>query len=606
MFVRKKYIAALLLAVCLSSVRASPSGQEGGSSASVGKVAGEAVRRKEIVNHAISVFTLVGAEMALQKGDSEKALLTYMQVLENTRDPNVAERAMDMAIGLRAYEHAEMIYQRWLRLEKTPSPALRRITWMRDLVIGRYDKAAGDLGGVLDGASEEQRGRIFLLVAQLAAQNAELAKILWQPVNEGARRFDKMPEAIMADAILSALGDRDGDAVRALQRLARLDGEILPPTYAAMHFIGQRKPEVINRFFAEPQTEKLSEMWRELQVNALISSGKNDEAYALLQKLIAEQPKATLYIQAAYLSGSRKEPVKEMLNYLNNAYRLGTQEEQGRAAMVAAIRLFDEKDYAAAREWLGKIRAPEYTFDKLVMSALVDGEEGKWKSVQANVKRAQSLGAKQGYFFDGGDLLRVHILALGRNNNPHQVLRELNLLYRQGSKEPDNAARLGEILYQRALVYSDKLNRPQRAVTDLRRALALNGSYPHIQNALGYTLLNVPKSDLEEAFLLIQAAYEQLPQDAAINDSLGWAYFLKGDAEAALPYLQYAYSKVEDAEIAAHLGEALWKTGRREEARKILQKASGLGGNVRILRETLRRLGLPQPAAKKAGSLKNK
>lgn len=594
-----------MLAFCLSAAQAAPG--PGGRASSADRDADDGNRRMAILNHANNAFTLMSAEIALHKGEPGMALAIYMLMLDRTRDPEVAERAMDMAIGLGAYRQAEMIYQHWLKLEPAPSPALKRITWMRDLITGNYDNARAGFDETLDGASDEQRGRIFLLVAQLSAQNAELAKELWQPVHKRARQFDKMPEAVMADAILSALNNKDDDAVRALQHLAGLDSEILPPTYVTLRLIGQRKPEVINRFFAESPIEKLSSVWQELQVEGLIFGGKTEEAYALLQKLIAKQPKANLYIQAAYLSGTRKEPVGETINYLNNAYRLGTQEEQGRAAIVAALRLYDEKDYAAAREWLGKIRAPEYDFDKLVMQALLDAAEGKWKSALAHAKRARNLTSQQGRFFDGANLLGVYMRALSRQDNPQQALRELNVLYRQVSKEPDNAVRLSDILYQRALIYSDELHQPQRAVVDLRRALALNSGNPHIQNALGYTLLNVPKSDLDEAFLLIQSAYEQLPEEAAINDSLGWAYFLKGDADTALPYLQYAYREHPDAEVAAHLGEVLWKTGRREEAREIMQKGLSLDGNVRVLHDTMRRLGLkPQPAAKKARPVRKK
>ena len=114
-------------------------------------------------------------------------------------------------------------------------------------------------------------------------------------------------------------------------------------------------------------------------------------------------------------------------------------------------------------------------------------------------------------------------------------------------------------------------------------------------NALGYTMLSLPKSEWAEAMRLIEEAYQLDSQSAAINDSLGWAYFLKGDAEAALPHLQFAYDQTPDAEVAAHLGEVLWTLGQHEKARLVWRTALQQEPQHRVLRDTLRRLGVANP-----------
>ena len=43
--------------------------------------------------------------------------------------------------------------------------------------------------------------------------------------------------------------------------------------------------------------------------------------------------------------------------------------------------------------------------------------------------------------------------------------------------------------------------------------------------------------------------------------------------QEALKHLQLAYSSRPDPEIAAHLGEVLWKSGHRDEAQKIWRAA---------------------------------
>ena len=122
-------------------------------------------------------------------------------------------------------------------------------------------------------------------------------------------------------------------------------------------------------------------------------------------------------------------------------------------------------------------------------------------------------------------------------------------------------------------------------------------------NALGYTMLISRQSgisDTDEAFKLIQTAYNLDPESPAINDSMGWAYYRKGDAQTALPYLQYAFGRYPDSEVAAHLGEVLWQLGQKEEAKKVWFDSLAKGGDVAVLKKTMRRFGVALPASKPA------
>ena len=119
-------------------------------------------------------------------------------------------------------------------------------------------------------------------------------------------------------------------------------------------------------------------------------------------------------------------------------------------------------------------------------------------------------------------------------------------------------------------------------------------------------MLSSPKYDLNKAFKLIQAAYQVDPENPAINDSLGWAYYLKGDAETALPYLQYAFEQYPDAEVASHLGEVLWKLGKHEDAKAIWNEGLKQEGDIGLLKETMRRFNIPVPPHKKHPSAKTK
>jgi tetratricopeptide (TPR) repeat protein len=75
-------------------------------------------------------------------------------------------------------------------------------------------------------------------------------------------------------------------------------------------------------------------------------------------------------------------------------------------------------------------------------------------------------------------------------------------------------------------------------------------------------------ADLDKALSLAQSALKSRPEEPAVQDTLGWIWYKKGDVGKALEMLQRAQGKApENAEINYHLGMALVKAGRREEAR---------------------------------------
>ncbi len=73
-------------------------------------------------------------------------------------------------------------------------------------------------------------------------------------------------------------------------------------------------------------------------------------------------------------------------------------------------------------------------------------------------------------------------------------------------------------------------------------------------------------------------------------DSLGWLQYRKGDTKSALVNLRRAYSAFPDDEVAAHLGEVLWKVGNTKEALRIWQEALQRKPNSEHILKTKTRL----------------
>lgn len=145
-----------------------------------------------------------------------------------------------------------------------------------------------------------------------------------------------------------------------------------------------------------------------------------------------------------------------------------------------------------------------------------------------------------------------------------------------------------ELLYDHAMA-AERLNRLEIAEQSLKRLISVRPQHAHAYNALGYSLAD-RNIRLEEAQGYIEKALELAPEDAQIIDSMGWVLYRRGDLEGALKYLQKAYQLQADTEIAAHLGEVLWKLKRKDEALIIWRRAQQAEPANSMLRETLSRL----------------
>ncbi|HEY7884286.1 MAG TPA: tetratricopeptide repeat protein, partial [Cellvibrionaceae bacterium] len=146
------------------------------------------------------------------------------------------------------------------------------------------------------------------------------------------------------------------------------------------------------------------------------------------------------------------------------------------------------------------------------------------------------------------------------------------------------------MLYSRSLMH-ERLGDIDSAEADLRLLLLYDPNNATALNALGYILAD--KTDrYEEAYGYIERALEQQPDDPATIDSMGWVHFKLGNYNQALLYLRRAMDLYPDHEIAAHLGEVLWITGEREQARNVWRTGLELKADSHHILETMKRLGI--------------
>jgi tetratricopeptide (TPR) repeat protein len=219
----------------------------------------------------------------------------------------------------------------------------------------------------------------------------------------------------------------------------------------------------------------------------------------------------------------------------------------------------ENKMYDEALSWLDQVESGALGYDAQIFASEILLEQ---KQVDEALDRLRKL----------------------RNQYPQQsiaiALREADI-YSQ-NKQPDNAIEVldsaletkpqeKELLYMRSLL-ADQVGNYGLAESDLQAVLAIEPDNVNALNALGYILCN-RTGRLEDAEQYLERAIKLKPDDPAIMDSIGWLRFRQGNFNAALKYLQPAYQQKNDVEIGAHLAEVYWMLDRQNDAKKVLQEA---------------------------------
>lgn len=122
------------------------------------------------------------------------------------------------------------------------------------------------------------------------------------------------------------------------------------------------------------------------------------------------------------------------------------------------------------------------------------------------------------------------------------------------------------VLFYTRGISRERLKRWSEAEADLEKALKLKPEQPLVMNYLAYTWIEHGVNQ-DKALDMLHKAVELREDDGFIVDSLGWAYYRRGDFQKAVKYLERAILlEPGEATINDHLGDAFWRVGRKTEA----------------------------------------
>lgn len=519
------------------------------------------------------MYKMMVAEVALQRGQPEAAARAYVELARETRDPRIAQRATEIAWNARQMDPAIEAASIWL----DTSPGNARARQVLGALLANQQKldAAQSHFEQWLSSDKENVGQSFLQLSTLLARNKDRKAVL-QLVRGLAKPYEKVPEARLA---VAQAAWNAGDETLALDE-ASAALKLKPDWELAALFTAQalqrRSNDQALAFLADYlRTHPEAKDARLNYARLLVAEKRHPEARKQFELLLEQFPTNADVTMAVALLAIQAEDYDAAEAQLKRALENG----YGEADLV--------------RLYLGQVSEERKRYDEALKwySAVQPGDH----YVGAQARYAGTL-AKQGRLGDA----RKHLQQVNVSSREQrvqltqaeaQLLREANaysaafeLLGEALQKMPDQP----DLLYDYAMA-AEKVDRIDVLETNLRRLLQLRPDHAHAYNALGYTLAD-RNERLSEARELIEQALTLSPDDAFIIDSMGWVLYRMGRNQEALEHLQRAYNLRPDAEIAAHLGEVLWSTGKQEEARKIWLRGLEQDGKNEALQNTIKRL----------------
>jgi tetratricopeptide (TPR) repeat protein len=518
------------------------------------------------------LFEFLVAEVALQRGDYAVATSAYLGLARRTRDPRVAQRAVEVAVQGRYVDAALQAARLWREIDPESLQAQQSLAGLL-VTANQLDEAYQHLSSLI-ARDPSKAGQSFMHLNGLLSRNPDRAAVL-NLVQRLAEPYPDLPEAHFAVAqAAGSAGKRElalAESRRALE--LRRDWE----TAALLHGqLLQRESRAEALDFYKDYLRRNGDA-REVRLayaRVLVSEKEYDEARKQFQRLVSDSDGNPDVIMAVGLLSLQLKD-------------LDTAEANFKTVLDT-----DYRDMDAVRYYMGQVYEERKRFDEAELWYRSVGRGEQYLSAQTKV--AQML-ARQDRLVEG---LR-HLQQLQEQNPPQRaqlIMAEAQLL-REAGRYQDAYDLLGravesnpeypDLLYDYAMA-AEKLNNLDVLEANLRKLIQLKPDHAHAYNALGYTLAD-RNIRLEEARDLISKALQLAPEDPFIMDSMGWVNYRMGNIDEGLGYLRRAYDIRSDPEIAAHLGELLWMKGDRAEAKRVWQTALEEHPDNEALRNTVKR-----------------
>jgi len=516
---------------------------------------------------------LVG-ELRGQRDDIEGAARAYIQAARSGGESALARRATRIALAASNWTLLEQAARVWLEIAPGDAEARQYLA-----VALAYQDRPADAEAVLAAIvrDSEPRSRGWRRLAKLLGEMPDQAAA-GQLVGRLVARDDlgDNADAMYGRSVLAwRFGHRDMarqlalDAARGSERLDILEWA------AQVAYASGDIDSALSMYRKALEVEPGDRDLTLAHAEVLKRAGRTDDAIARLREL--GDVTAGLYTRAAYqLDAGRRQQAEALLARLQ---ALPDPDASAEHAFYTAqlAEMLDRPGQAL--DWYSKVTSGDYRVQARLREAELTARRGRVEAAQTMLQGLQNDR-------DRDTVVRAFLAEsaiLQEAGQAEAAVQRLSAALTRYQTDVD-------LLYARALAAAAQGD-VGLAEQDLRRIIQMNPDNAAALNALGYTLTDLTDRH-DEAYQLISKALELNPEDAAILDSMGWVHYRRGNTEQALEFLRKAYERDDNAEIAAHFGEVLWRLGQRARAREVFAAARERDAGHPVLQSTLERLGV--------------
>lgn len=502
------------------------------------------------------MYMLMAAELAGQRGQYGIALEGYMEAAKRAKDPRFAERAAKIAMYMKDGNKTDEAVSWWLKLDPNNMTA-RKIAALSALRLGNKQAAVDHLNAVLriDPAGFEKTALELVNVLQRDSK----ADFFYEVLDELAQKNPRQAAVYFLQSLVAMETKNNALAEKKVQQALNIqpdwDKAIIFQAQIAVFSgdLNKAKTLLRNASVKYPENDKL----KKLLAQVLVKAAEYEAAGEVYQGIVLADPKdaeSQVALALVQLQLDRDGKAEDILTQL-----LELPEWQNQASFY--LGKIEEKrgHIKKAVAWFDKVREGPVVFESAISAVSLLAKDKKFDEADSRLKLLAEQFPKQ--------KLRIILMQVGLYGQQDQYDKSFKLLTDALNDQPGQR----DLLYARALT-AERINRSDVLEADLKKILAKDPDDAEALNALGYSLLSSPDRYVE-ADKYLQQALKLQPNEPVIMDSFGWLQFKLGRLQQALGYLERAYAKQQENEIAAHLAEVLWSLGRKDEAKKIFTKA---------------------------------
>ena len=518
------------------------------------------------------VYKFLLAEIAAQRGDLTSAGHLYYDLAKLTKNIPLAQRATNIAgyarNGRLALDSAEL----WRQLDNDSLEA-KQILAELFISSGNLAKARPIIEKLLE--QEKTRADGFLYLNNLLSK-VENKKNALRFILAISKPYPDLAEAHFSIAHAAYYAGN----LKLAEKELDITESIKPNWETAALFRGYMLaidwPEKALEFYqsflnVNPNSNEVRLEYAKILANLKMYTKAKSEFLRLVDGSLAS-PEISLTV--ALLSLELNDNILAE-KFFNQALERGYSDRDKIQIYLAKIYL-DRKEPDQAIMFLDRISSGQLFVEAKILTAEIIAEHRSVDDGIASLLKYKNLSPN-----DKLQFLKARTSLLYNNNRQQDAFDLMK-------GEDSNFNNSAEFKFDYAML-AEKMGNLLLMEQLLKEAIKIKPDYAYAYNALGYSYAD-RNIKLADAKKYIEIALSISPNNHYIMDSMGWLHFRMGNIEIALQFIEKAYKIQKDPEIAAHLGEILWKMGKLKQAEKVWEESIKTYPSNTVLLETFERL----------------